>query len=266
MAIAVGRPQVRHAQILFQRPRSADQFAEDGPHAAVGKRALAECQHATEHLVLASRSIGGDPAAVLELADLQRHLGPLVHQLDQFLVDPIDLAAQAGNRRRACASRGTLFARFLLGHKIRSRRDPCRVRRICRGVDGVKELPHLVLGSNPSVKRLALGKYRKPAGQKWPRANFSRDADGPLRPISAGRDGQSQLEGTSLIAGRAAGIAAVNLAGAECVRFQPCQKGSTHTYVFQSAEQGFPWSDPKPYDCNGLWIPRHGLKLRHTLC
>src|SRR5262249_52268446 len=106
VAIAIGRAEVRHAERFFERTRTADQLAKHGTPAPFWQGPFAERKDPAQYFVLAGRGISRHARVVLDVADLVGVLGPLVHQLDELLIDLVDLDPQRGDRRRARGTSG----------------------------------------------------------------------------------------------------------------------------------------------------------------
>ena len=182
---------------------------------------LFSAHHAGQHFFLASRRIGRDAGVGLQLADLMRHAGPLVHQLDDLLIDAIDLCPLSCERWQA-RGRCPLFGRLLLRHadgsqtfcwrvvtqRIRIRRSPPAkpARHASRGPENkavqnrTRTSPHgkdftspqacLTGGAAPAVNPvISLGFCRPPGGGKiavLPAARSPEAVIAVTRPASRG--------------------------------------------------------------------------------
>ena len=127
----------------------------------------------------------------------QRQLGPLVHQLDELLVDAVDLGPQSGDRGRARSRRRWLAScRFLLRHRLAhlDRSTPSVLPASSRRAG--KESTHLVLGSNRGVKQRphsrSIGeRLRRTAGVD---CNLSRERGRCERPVLRSASGLRDLQ------------------------------------------------------------------------
>jgi hypothetical protein len=93
MAVAIRGTQIGDAQLLFQAARPANQFAKYRTQTRGRERAFACRGSALEDLLFPGWVINHFPGGVFQLTDLKSQLSPIVHHLNQFAVDPIDLGA-----------------------------------------------------------------------------------------------------------------------------------------------------------------------------
>ena len=89
-----GRAEKADAQRLFQRERSAHQFAIDRLQASIWQRPMIEPANFLQNHLLPIRRIDRRIMLLLELSDLDDNLGAGVEQIDDLPIELVDLHAK----------------------------------------------------------------------------------------------------------------------------------------------------------------------------
>ncbi len=118
VAVAVKGPQEGDPQDLFDRSRTTDDLAKHGPDALFREGTLGQLDGSSQDFFLAARRVNRLAHRVFQLADLVSQPGPLVDQLQNLAVQPVDPLAETRQRRFAARRDRTTDPGFLLLRRL----------------------------------------------------------------------------------------------------------------------------------------------------